>query len=86
MKDQLPIRRMLEEYDRKNMDRWHMPGHKGTIESFPGSWDVTEVDGSDNLHHPTEGIAEAQKLLAEAAGLWLSSQLTWPRCVPGGRV
>lgn len=68
MKQEMPIRRMLEEYDRKNMDRWHMPGHKGRIESMPGSWDVTEVDGSDNLHHPCEGIAEAQRLLAQAVG------------------
>jgi len=50
------------------MDRWHMPGHKGLIGSMPGSWDVTEVEGSDNLHHPCEGIARAQQLLAEAVG------------------
>ena len=68
MKNQMPIQAMLEAYAGKNMDRWHMPGHKGNIESMPGSWDVTEVEGSDNLHHPSEGIAEAQKLLAEAAG------------------
>lgn len=68
MKEEMPIRQMLEAYDKKNMDRWHMPGHKGLIGSMPGSWDVTEVEGSDNLHHPCEGIARAQQLLAETVG------------------
>ncbi len=68
MTEETPIVAMLEAYEKKRADRWHMPGHKGGIAPLPGAWDVTEVQGTDNLHHPAEGIAQAQRLLARAAG------------------
>lgn len=40
----------------------HMPGHKRSPEFVmenPYAWDVTEVDKTDNLHHP-EGIIRAE--------------------------
>ena len=68
MTEKTPIIAMLEAYDKRRTDRWHMPGHKGEFPPLSGAWDVTEVQGTDNLHHPTEGIAQAQRLLARAAG------------------
>jgi len=50
-----------------------MPGHlggRGMIEQFKvlASLDLTEVPGLDDLHAPTEAIARARELLAEAYG------------------
>lgn len=47
--------------------RLHMPGHKGR--GFAGArLDVTELPGTDNLHHPTGAIAESQRELARVYG------------------
>lgn len=49
----------------------HMPGHKRNYDFFPAEllkWDVTEVDGLDNLHHPDGIINDSQKALAETLG------------------
>lgn len=51
------------------LDRYpmHMPGHKRNtsfVDEELLSLDITEVDGSDNLHHPEGIIAEAQDELA----------------------
>ena len=54
MTEETPIVAMLEAYEKKRADRWHMPGHKGGIAPMPGAWDVTEVQGTDNLQHPSE--------------------------------
>ncbi|WDC85644.1 hypothetical protein PL321_06125 [Caloramator sp. mosi_1] len=52
--------------------RFHMPGHKGHTLKFNElerlrenlfSIDVTEVEGTDNLHVPTGIIKDAQKEL-----------------------
>lgn len=48
----------LQDYVKQNKLPMHMPGHKRNASFFmdnPYSWDVTEVEGTDNLHHP-EGI------------------------------
>src|SRR5690554_2675177 len=56
----------------ENLTRLHMPGHKGR-NPFPGMMegnyrmDITEIPGSDNLHHAQGMILEAQK---KAAGIF----------------
>lgn len=60
-----------------------MPGHKGGLGFLQTSqgekiyeklikYDVTEVDGLDNLHHPEGIIKEAQELLCKLYGSWKS--------------
>lgn len=47
----------LEEYSKSDFYPFHMPGHKrqSNEEKSPYLYDITEIDGFDNLHHP-EGI------------------------------
>ncbi len=51
----------------------HMPGHKRNAALAPylrdlgAAWDVTEVDGLDDLHHPAGVLRDA---MARAAALW----------------
>lgn len=47
----------LEEYARSNVYPFHMPGHKRRIAEGvnPFQYDITEIDGFDNLHNP-QGI------------------------------
>lgn len=45
----------LQEYAAENRYPMHMPGHKrntGFVMENPYAFDVTEVEGTDNLHHP----------------------------------
>ena len=41
---------------------FHMPGHKRRLGSLPDpySFDITEIDGFDNLHHAEGVILEAE--------------------------
>ena len=52
---------------------FHMPGHKRRLCSMqdPFSFDITEIDGFDDLHHPSGILEEAQK---RAADLYHSSE------------
>lgn len=63
----------LSEYHKNSLIPLHMPGHKQngkfTCGEFPLWLDMTEVDGLDNLHHPT-GIL--QQVMKSAAALWKS--------------
>ena len=53
----------LEEYGRGNTYPFHMPGHKRQPFSFPNPYtvDITEITGFDNLHHPTEDLADMER-------------------------
>ncbi len=62
-----PILKGLTKYKHENVIRFHMPGHYGKND-FPElsylcdnilSFDVTEVDGTDNLNDPKEMILES---------------------------
>ena len=70
--DRMPLIENLLDYIGEQTVRFHMPGHKGGkvfSEEFLDKlveMDITEIPGSDNLHHPTGAIAEAQRLAAEA--------------------
>ena len=74
------IRKMLEEYTGRDLSPWHMPGHKRKP-VFPGMWtelfrfDVTEVPGTDDLHHAMDAIARSQEGAADAVGAAYSHYL-----------
>lgn len=69
----IPILEMLEAHRGKVPLSLHVPGHKnGTIVHpltpsdlhLAMSWDMTELNGLDDLHNPEEGIKEAEALLS----------------------
>lgn len=69
-----PILDFVKEYSQSDPTVFHMPGHrlgKGIPRNFTHdllSLDITEINGSDNLHQPSGIILEAQKMAAEAFG------------------
>ena len=72
MKKDKPLVEALEKFVSKRPASFHVPGHKnGLISGLPQSirqaltYDVTELNGLDDFHHPEESIAEAEKLLSE---------------------
>ena len=76
---QLPLLDGIAKYVRENNISFCMPGHKGGkgfvntpkgVELYKDiiKYDVTEVEGVDNLHLPTGIIMEAQNLLADYYG------------------
>ncbi len=74
----------LAEYLSMDRKPWHMPGHKrknyiddkyekaGIDVAAFLRCDVTEVVGTDDLHHPEEMILESQQQLAEIYGTYAS--------------
>lgn len=60
----------LRKYTRENIS-FHMPGHKSgklkLIDDFYGI-DVTEVEGTDNLYHPSGILLEAEAEIADIYG------------------
>lgn len=65
------IEEQLLAYDKEGRYPLHMPGHKRLKKEkySPSEIDVTEVDGTDNLHHPTEMLAEGMTLAATLYGV-----------------
>lgn len=63
-----PICEFIEKYNSKNPIRLHVPGHKG--KSFLGyeKYDLTEIDGADELYLPTGIIKESQENASEIFG------------------
>lgn len=55
-----PIFDFVSEYIKKDVSRFHMPGHKG--HSFLGceERDITEIDGADVLYNPSGIIEESE--------------------------
>ena len=66
-----PLYRKLREYGESDYYGFHMPGHKRQLGSFenPYKFDITEIDGFDDLHHPERDgvLTRAQE---RAAGLY----------------
>lgn len=66
---QTPLVDAMRNYHELGTARFHVPGHKGRGEdSFLSpifSFDVTEITGLDDLHHPEGAIWQAQQLAAE---------------------
>lgn len=58
----------LKEYCNDDYYPFHMPGHKRNIEYMdmenPYFFDITEIDGFDNLHHANDLLKEAQERAA----------------------
>ena len=52
------LNEVLDEYSKSDMYPFHMPGHKRRVfdEENPYLYDMTEVDGVDDLHDPQEVI------------------------------
>lgn len=69
---QTPLMDYLNAYAQSGPARYHMPGHKGHMLPQPlaplAAWDITEIEGSDNLHRPEGVIAQSQALLSHAVG------------------
>ena len=70
----IPVYNAIRAYTAAEPVPFHMPGHKlgaGIPKEFLKEiekLDLTEIPGTDNLHHPTGVIKEAQELAAEAFG------------------
>lgn len=62
---QTPICDFVKKYLNSNPLRMHMPGHKGT--NFLGceKYDLTEIDGADNLYAPEGIIKQSEKNASE---------------------
>lgn len=56
----------LTEYGKSDYVPFHMPGHKRTLMEFenPYRFDITEIDGFDNLHHAEGILKDAEKYAA----------------------
>lgn len=78
LRDNAPLLHALLDYVNKGRIPFHMPGHKqgaGAPESLRQligdcalMFDLTEVQGLDNLHHPTAAILKAEQLAAQLYG------------------
>lgn len=75
MKSERPLVEALQKFVEKEPYSLHVPGHKnGRLSTLPKEikkaliYDVTELSGLDDFHHPEEAIDTAQKLLAETYG------------------
>ena len=56
----------LQAYAEQGKIPMHMPGHKRNASFFmknPYEWDVTEVEGTDNLYHPQEILRQEMERL-----------------------
>ncbi len=69
MKSQTLIEK-LKILEASDLYPFHMPGHKRQIEVSlnPYKMDITEIEGFDNLHHPTEVLKEVQDKWAKLYG------------------
>ena len=70
MAESILYRQILEYLDRGLLPM-HMPGHKRNIKSpagLPYAWDLTEVEGTDDLHHPEGILKEAMDRAAALFG------------------
>lgn len=74
----MPLLEKLQAYARRNMVRFHVPGHKGgsglsrrfenLMKENLFRWDVTEIPGMDNFHEPSGAIEKAEALLSKLYG------------------
>lgn len=72
MKNKRPIVQALKNFIANEPQSLHVPGHKnGLLSNLPNEikraliYDVTELTGLDDFHHPEEAILQAEQLLAE---------------------
>lgn len=66
-----PLNEAVEKYIQEGVYPFHMPGHKqgrGIKLNHILEKDITEIPGTDYLHHPTGAIKKAQELAAQTFG------------------
>lgn len=70
-----PIVQALKKFVADDPQSFHVPGHKnGLLSNLPNEikralkYDVTELTGLDDFHHPEEAIQQAEQLLASTYG------------------
>lgn len=70
-----PIVQALKKFVADDPHSFHVPGHKnGLLSNLPNEikqalkYDVTELTGLDDFHHPEEAIHQAEQLLASTYG------------------
>lgn len=63
-----PIYTFIQNYINSSPARLHMPGHKGAAFLGCEPFDVTEIDGADNLYDPRGVILESQSNAARLFG------------------
>ena len=75
MKQERPIVEALQKFIANEPQSLHVPGHKnGYLSQLPNAikealrYDMTELTGLDDYHHPEEVIARGEELLAETYG------------------
>ena len=56
-----PVVDFVKKYAKENKARFHMPGHKGVPFSGSEPFDITEIDGADDLYHADGIILESEK-------------------------
>ena len=60
-----PIWDFVQSYQKAEMHRFHMPGHKGVGPLGCEAWDITEIEGADSLYEASGIIAESERNAAE---------------------
>ena len=55
-----PINDFIKKYSLSESVRLHMPGHKGVSKTGVERMDITEIDGADELFHPSGIIKKSQ--------------------------
>ncbi len=72
MQEKRPLVEALEQFHKKKPLSFHVPGHKhGLLSNLPQlirdsmQYDLTELNGLDDYHHPEEAIKEAEQLLTK---------------------
>ena len=55
-----PIADFIRGYEKKNMTRFHMPGHKGNVFLGCETFDITEICGADSLYEAEGIVAESE--------------------------
>ncbi|MFS0878100.1 aminotransferase class I/II-fold pyridoxal phosphate-dependent enzyme [Solibacillus isronensis] len=75
MNNDRPIVQALKKFVADDPQSFHVPGHKnGLLSNLPNEikralkYDVTELSGLDDFHHPEEAIQQAEQLLASTYG------------------
>ncbi|MFF2755691.1 aminotransferase class I/II-fold pyridoxal phosphate-dependent enzyme [Psychrobacillus sp. NPDC058041] len=75
MQEKRPLVEAMEKFHKQKSISFHVPGHKnGLLSNLPNAikktmeYDLTELKGLDDYHHPEEAIKEAEQLLAMVYG------------------
>ena len=55
-----PVRDFIDYYRQSGMTRLHMPGHKGHGPLGCEAWDLTEIQGADDLADPSGILLESE--------------------------